>query len=496
MISPKQNNPASIGTAAAEFQKDFQKELDGLLGMANLARAADGSIIVKGSDVTGVDAIAAAQGIALGDGAEVLPPPPLPKVDFSEDMIDGLENFAGNVGKAIDDYVMKPAGEIAGKAQAGLMDLSSMAMITAFLKLNINDPNNNPETHGALYEMATNLRQQAIDVARKKSADANVMMKEAQEYAENVEMFGQISTGAMIAVTIGLSVATFGVGAGIFVVAAMAAGAVVGAATSESEDGALQGAALAASVASMVYGIGIMNMGLQSVVKGSIEAAKSTAKGAADDAVKKAVEEATKKATAKAQELFQQAGKEATKQMKTIQDEVRREVTKSVQEIMKKAPESSIKQLKSGTIDNIVDDIFTQQAKSLALKNPELAKELYSEGFKKGLSTKVQEEIAHMKIVRWLNYSRVGMQVGTEMGEGVIELQTAQKMAEARLEELGVNRFKHMTDMYQATVEFEQEIIRMLMESKNKVVEAALKMRQMKYSILSSMQQSLMGRKG
>ena len=48
----------------------------------------------------------------------------------------------------------------AGTAASGLGELDGDGMLSAFMKLNMNDPNLNPDTHEALHNAAKNTRKQ------------------------------------------------------------------------------------------------------------------------------------------------------------------------------------------------------------------------------------------------------------------------------------------------------------------------------------------------
>ncbi len=62
-------------------------------------------------------------------------------------------------------------------------ELDSDSLTAAFLKLNISDPNENVETHDALYTAASNLRQAAIDEEEKENDRVEELQHEATKYA-------------------------------------------------------------------------------------------------------------------------------------------------------------------------------------------------------------------------------------------------------------------------------------------------------------------------
>ncbi len=64
-------------------------------------------------------------------------------------------------------------------------------LLAAFLKLNITDPNNSVDTHNKLHELATRMRQQALENAKKALQNARELMMEALRELEKAEAMAE-----------------------------------------------------------------------------------------------------------------------------------------------------------------------------------------------------------------------------------------------------------------------------------------------------------------
>lgn len=143
----------------------------------------------------------------------LLSPVAPPTVEMTPELRRGAQSFTNNFSIAIDDAL----------ANRDLSKMKPDQMLAAFLKLNIEDPNNSVETHNRLSEVMSELRQRAIDDAKAKIAEAEKMREEAEKYAGVVDVINVIATAVILVGAAVLTAATFGVGGLVLAPAAIAA---------------------------------------------------------------------------------------------------------------------------------------------------------------------------------------------------------------------------------------------------------------------------------
>ncbi len=115
------------------------------------------------------------------------------------------------------------ASAVAGDIAGALEGMSSEALLAAFLKINIDDPNNSVEIQNDLHQLSSDLRQKAMDEAQTKADIAEKLQAEAAGYASKIGPIVEI----IQIVCIVLAVFT----AGATLIAAGALGAAVATAT-------------------------------------------------------------------------------------------------------------------------------------------------------------------------------------------------------------------------------------------------------------------------
>ncbi len=142
-----------------------------------------------------------------------LAPVAAPSVEMTPELRRGAQSFTNNFSIAVDDAL----------ANRDLSKMKPDQMLAAFLKLNIEDPNNSVETHNRLSEVMSELRQRAIDDAKAKIAEAEKMREEAEKYAGVVDVINVIATAVILVGAAVLTAATFGVGGLVLAPAAIAA---------------------------------------------------------------------------------------------------------------------------------------------------------------------------------------------------------------------------------------------------------------------------------
>lgn len=297
--------PASLapkaGARPTVDAKTVQSTIDDLLAQAGLTRKADGTFGVRDAAESQKASDASKSTPGTDAGADMrLPPPAPPKVEFTPELRQGAESFAANLDDVFNDFLQKPGSTTVDGTTSStegttfpesqlrqFSELSPELLLAAFLKLNINDPNNSVETHNALHTLMSDLRQQGIKNAQQQEKVAMQEMREAQAYADKMGVVGKVLTAVMLVVSVVASVFTFGA-AGLIAVAICAAlGGVIAGATGGD---VLNGIAMGAAVGGIVG----------SVVSAAAGAAQATAKAAADQA-KTAAQEAAKKAMKEAQ---------------------------------------------------------------------------------------------------------------------------------------------------------------------------------------------------
>jgi hypothetical protein len=404
--------------------------------------------------------------------------PKPPTIALSPELATGAESFAGIMDGLVNDLAAN-SGQIsvtelakkllnnvgaqgtdtqrtsaAGEAQKNTLsdsnlqvdlaaaDLSADVLLSLFLKLNINDPNNSVETHAILNEVSTTLRQKAIDEGIKKAENAIKMRAEAEAYADKMGFVMTIIEVVMIVITVILTIISFGAAAAPM---AMAMAAVKEIATTALKEGLKAAVKL---VLEMVKNM-VKTM-VKQMVKGLVkDAVKETVKEGVKEAVKEAVKEGTKEAVQKAvQEAVSKFGKEAVSEV--LQEAVTEALTEVAQETGSEIVKEAISEILSEGLESTLE-----QALETAVEK----------GLEKGLSSGIK------------NALRLTQLIGG-VAKGGIDNQVAQKSATADLAQNGADRARLRAEIEQQNIEEESAIIQMILESKNQVVEAVMKMMQ------------------
>ncbi len=442
-----------------------------------------------------VDELAGHQQV-YGTGEARLNPPSAPRVQLNERTVNGAESFATNLGIALDSVVADirrgTTNVGAGGVRAlndritteerasrltenravntsGRVELSGTSadeLLSTFLKLNINDPNENVETHDKLYTLATNLRQQAIEDAKKKSENAQKQMKEAQAYAQQAEIIGTVVTVLSIVLTI----VTFGAGAGV----AVAATAATQAATAAAQQAATQAIQAATQEA------------VKTAVKAAVEqTVQQAAQATTQEAMKAAIQTAAKEAaTNLAQGAARQAVQQGAQQMVTDM------AAQGIQMTVEQATEQIIQQM----ADQLIQQVGTEMSSQLAAQGATAASQLAtSVGTSLAESTAAQTaqvtsksftdravQVARHMVDNGISSTmqRTAL-IGTAALQGVsagANYKAADKMLDAKEAQLGVTKARFRADQAQERVQDEAEIINTIMESKNQTIDAVMQM--------------------
>ena len=165
--------------------------------------------------VAKVDAVdAEARGDSkVSENEGVLKPVTAPKVHMTESMSRAAKVFATNVDRAMTNAMIQSKASLRALASSPdanspeamasrIHALSPDQLLTEFLKLNINDPNENVQTYNTLYDLASKMREMAIEEAQKKIENAIELMREAQKYADQVEQYADMA--GMLGMVMGL----------------------------------------------------------------------------------------------------------------------------------------------------------------------------------------------------------------------------------------------------------------------------------------------------
>jgi len=196
------SSAASAGTPSLPQQG---AELRALLATAGLLETQ------ASSNVQAVSQTSTARDVDAARGA--IAPVVAPTVQMTPELRRGAQSFSNNFSIAMDDVL----------ANGDLSKMKPDQMLAAFLKLNIEDPNNSVETHNRLSEVMSELRQKAIDDAKAKIAEAEKMREEAEKYAGVVDMINIVVTSVLMIGAAVLTAATFGIGGFALPAAAAAA---------------------------------------------------------------------------------------------------------------------------------------------------------------------------------------------------------------------------------------------------------------------------------
>ena len=200
--------PATVESSTAASTASVPQqgaELRALLATAGL---------LETQSTTGVQAVSQTTTARDTEAARgVMAPVTAPTVELTPELRRGAQSFSNNFSIAMDDVL----------ADGDLSKMKPDQMLAAFLKLNIEDPNNSVETHNRLSEVMSELRQRAIDDAKAKIAEAEKMREEAEKYAGVVDMINIVVTSVLMIGAAVLTAATFGIGGFALPAAAAAA---------------------------------------------------------------------------------------------------------------------------------------------------------------------------------------------------------------------------------------------------------------------------------
>lgn len=280
--------------------ESMRADLNSLLGRVGFERTSTGGLVVKDTtQVTGTQRTASSSGAPAlyGSGPSQLLPPSPPSITINQNLKQGAESFAGNIDRAMNGFLLGSSSnrltlgegvDTGGVVDVGTLSIDQLSadqLLTEFLKLNINDPNNSVEVHNALQQTASDLRIAALEDAKKQAEEAARLQAKAAKYAKLAGVIGKIVQVIMIVATV------LTAGAALpFVLAAMAIGAAASVATGGN---ILDGAAMAATLVTVAMGIGALIQAAKELGK---KAATEAVKGAAKEVVKEAVTEAGKEA--------------------------------------------------------------------------------------------------------------------------------------------------------------------------------------------------------
>jgi hypothetical protein len=422
-------------------------ELRELLQRSGLERTADGSIVVRDANAVGVSASDKIH--ALTGGVDLtIGPPGLPPLDFNGGLQQGAMGFANNISEAFDKTFLVHNADGTTRYRS-IEELNPEELLAAFMKLNINDPNNTVDTHVKLVELMSEMRLLAIEEAKAANLLAEKKQIEAEKKAKEAEEKGMWLSVVMIAASIALACLTMGATAGLIVAACAAAGAVAGYASGGDMKSALAGASMGAAIGSLIAGP-LMTSANTAVTEVAKEATKQALEEAAKEAAKQGLTGAAKDEFIKAyvKEQVEIAVKAALEKMAT---ELPKEVVQnSIEKGMEEGgAQAFAKEGAAGATENMVkegvkfDDVF---AKSM-------------DNFKE-----------------YGRYLRAGGSAAEAGYKAKTDLEIQQLMIEAQQAQSKAKRFQALADELQSQIEEQNAAIAMIMESKNKVLDAVIAM--------------------
>jgi len=214
---------AAPSTPAAPASASIQQVIDESLARAGFVRQPDdGTVTVL--DTAGVAKLSANAGLqnaavtakTYTGGAVALPPPSPPAVVWSSDHQSGAAIFATQLDKAMSDFLTTPSSTANPDGTGGYAlpraasQLSPNMLLAAFMKLQIDDPNNNVKTHDELSTLMSQLRQISLNEQQAKEMQAIQQMKEAEQSADHAALIGNIAMVICIAVAVVGAVFTCG----------------------------------------------------------------------------------------------------------------------------------------------------------------------------------------------------------------------------------------------------------------------------------------------
>jgi hypothetical protein len=490
-------NSPSISGHGAPTEAELTAYMERARGGTEASEAAEaksttGAAAAK--DTTGVGkSRGAAAAARLAEGLK-LAPAGAPKIKLTDEHTKGATTLMNNLGPAMEQAMTSvKAASMGNKTTEQLSEMSADCMLAEYLKLEITDPNNSVETHQKLHTALSVLRKKGIKDAQVKAETAEAAKKEAQQYAETAGIIGTIVSVLMIALSVVLAAVTFGAASALVVVACVAAGALIGgiaAAASGGDvlDGALMGASIGGAVGSI--GVGV-------AASMATAAAKTAAQVVVNEALKEATKEAIKNAVATAgkeatKEMVEQAVKEAVKEAtkkamtETVKKAAQEAAVKAATEAGKTLSKEAIQRAANEGVQQAVKSTITEAAKEVSKEAAKgVAKSAIVEGAKQGS----KEVVAGMaKSAASETASQFGRQWATKVEgaaglvggsvQGGANLKASQMASDAQQLDVAGRRSSLRAEKMQEQIQEEAEIINMIIESKNKAVEAVIKMSQ------------------
>ncbi|MBI5508548.1 MAG: hypothetical protein HY903_07330 [Deltaproteobacteria bacterium] len=438
----------------------------------------------------------------LGQTA-VLGPARAPTVAWSSEIAQGARAFANNIDHAGTGLAEALSASQTEKDLARMRDMSADLLLAIFLKLNITDPNNSVETHAKLIDVMSELRQLAIAEAKKRIERAQELMKEAESSGGYMDSFGIIMQ-------------VIGAIASIFTMGAAAAATAAAQTAMQTAQQALQQTMqqmmqqltqqlsqmtqqqmtqllqsmtqeqlqqLAQQMAQQLPKELAQNLtqNLASMTKEQL--VQTLADPALRDALTQAVEQQLSQIT---NQVAQQTADYAAQLQASGMPPA--EMQQAIQEFYQKALVNGIQQqLGSGFLENSV-------IKEMIAKLPEQFAKEFITSFQTALQTQTPGQVTQSTVERLkqdpmslfkmpksdsmaaLQKVAVVGKAASDVGKAQAEAEAAAKAAAAAEQLNNAKRFRLIAEMAQQQIEAENEIIRMIMESKNQAVDAVIKM--------------------
>ena len=137
-----------------------------------------------------------------------LPPPIAPLAPLTAKLQNGHLSFVSQVEKTV-------GASLKQNSESSIDNLNAQNLTAYCLKLDVENPSNCVETHNALSQANSDLRQAEIEKAKQQNIEAQKKLKEAEELAEKMEIFSLVMTVVCIALLVcSLGVALPGIMAG------------------------------------------------------------------------------------------------------------------------------------------------------------------------------------------------------------------------------------------------------------------------------------------
>jgi hypothetical protein len=343
-----------------------------------------------------------------------------------------------------------------------MRELNADLLLALFLKLNIADPNNSVETHNKLAEAMNKLRELAIYEAKKKIELAQQLMKEAESsgggYFETFGMITQILSLVSALVTFG--------------------------------------ATLAANAA--------------------LQAGQQAAQKAVETALQQAMDKIKTLATDQLQQLAQKMGVQNVQNM--TRDELLKEVQSKLTEQLTQISKQTAEQLTQDLAkQNLTPEQFQQQfqdqfqsrleanlqsalptdfANFAQVTANKIAPE-FTKGFLESVRSSMSSQLQQAKSITdnsGLKTAAMVGQAGSEVAQAKAAEEAALKAAAANEARNNAARWRLIAEMAQQQIEAENEIIKMIVESKNQTVDAVIKMLNAMFASSSKLMSASMSR--